>query len=434
MAPSDEVKDVEKTLFEKLSANDADGLKNILLLNDINIDCVDENGMTPLQHVCYKGNKEFAQMLLDRGADVNAGKHESSYTALHFAALSGNVELCQMLLAAGAKSHATNSVGRTASQMAAFVGNHSCVVVINNFVPKSTIDYYTQPHDLETEPKLPTIAASPLHKLIMQVNIHPVRVALTVQKSPALLDNIPRACKVLDLMCEKEMKRGQETNEVLSFKFHYLSFIIAAIEKCKPKPGKKGEKDDGSSKDPVEVFIKRILQTDSNGVPDYQEKMLRECIRGFPYREGALLRQMVASLAHENSGCDSALSVIAMAINGHQMGRQVRPGADKDGGKGEGLCEACGDWDKPCKACSRCKKTLYCGKECQRFHWFVHKKTCTPAPDPTPAKKEAEVPKTAEATEQQETLSEPGPAKTEKPKSESDVEATTSQLKDLECK
>ncbi|XP_046390192.1 ankyrin repeat and MYND domain-containing protein 2 [Ischnura elegans] len=371
---STEGSNMEKALFEKLAAGDVEGVKNILLLNEIDINCVDENGMTPLQHVCYKGNKEYVQMLLDRGADVNAGKHESAYTALHFAALSGNVEVCHMLLAAGAKTHTTNSVGRTASQMAAFVGNHSCVAVINNFVPQSVIDYYTQPHDLETEPKLLPIMSSPLHKLVMQVNINPVRVALSVQKVPALLENIPSACKVLDLMSEKEMKKGQETNEVLSFKFHYLSFILNAIEKCKPKvPVKKGE-NEGACRDPIEVLVRKLLQTNASGVPDYQEKLLRECIRCFPYREGTLLRQMVACLAHEASGCDSALSVIATGINGHQMGRQVRSGAK------EGVCETCGDWDKACKACSRCKEALYCGKECQRLHWFVHKRTCKPAP------------------------------------------------------
>lgn len=57
-----------------------------------------------------------------QGADVNSGKHKYRYTALHFAALSGNPLVCSLLLAAGAKSELTNSVGRTASQMGAFVG------------------------------------------------------------------------------------------------------------------------------------------------------------------------------------------------------------------------------------------------------------------------------------------------------------------------
>lgn len=57
-----------------------------------------------------------------KGADVNSTKHDYSYTTLHFAALSGSTEVCQLLLEHGAKTHATNSVGRTPSQMAAFVG------------------------------------------------------------------------------------------------------------------------------------------------------------------------------------------------------------------------------------------------------------------------------------------------------------------------
>lgn len=100
-----------------------------------------------------------------------------------------------MLLESGAKVHATNSVGRTPSQMAAFVGkcshimymfltksctftinlvyvsgNHACVAVINNFIPKSDIDYYTVPTGFETEPKLPPQLSHPLHRFVMQVS------------------------------------------------------------------------------------------------------------------------------------------------------------------------------------------------------------------------------------------------------------------------
>lgn len=63
--------------------------------------------------------------LFFQGADVNACQHENKYTALHFGALSGNINVCEKLLRAGAKTDVTNSVGRTASQMAAFVGNYN---------------------------------------------------------------------------------------------------------------------------------------------------------------------------------------------------------------------------------------------------------------------------------------------------------------------
>lgn len=57
-----------------------------------------------------------------KGADPNGGHHEHQYSALHFAALSGNLDICQQLLHCGSKPDALNSVGRTATQMAAFVG------------------------------------------------------------------------------------------------------------------------------------------------------------------------------------------------------------------------------------------------------------------------------------------------------------------------
>jgi len=67
MAPAnDEMSDVEKDIFTKIASNDVNGLKNILVQQKIEVDIYDENGMTPLQHAAYKGNKEIVQMLLDR--------------------------------------------------------------------------------------------------------------------------------------------------------------------------------------------------------------------------------------------------------------------------------------------------------------------------------------------------------------------------------
>lgn len=127
--------------------------------------------------------------LLFEGADVNACQHEHAYTALHFAALSGNAELCHLLMSHGARLTATNSVGRTPAQMAAFVGNHNCVAAINNFIPKADIDYYVKPQGLQTEPMLPPHLADSFFKFVVQVNVHPVRAALNLQRCPGLLEN-----------------------------------------------------------------------------------------------------------------------------------------------------------------------------------------------------------------------------------------------------
>lgn len=108
---------------------------------------------------------------------------------MHFAALSGNAELCHLLMSYGARLTATNSVGRTPAQMAAFVGNHNCVATINNFIPKADIDYYVKPQGLQTESMLPPHLADSFHKFIMQINVHPVRVAMNLQRYPGLLEN-----------------------------------------------------------------------------------------------------------------------------------------------------------------------------------------------------------------------------------------------------
>lgn len=58
-------------------------------------------------------------------------------------------------------------------------------------------------------------------------------------------------------------------------------------------------------------------------------------------------------------------------------------------------CSTCGN-EKPDKKCSKCKAVQYCDRECQRTHWFMHKKTCarptsTTATAAVGAKKEIDV-------------------------------------------
>ena len=85
--------------------------------------------MTALQHAAYKGNLELCRQLLLRGADVNSNEHEHGYTALMFGALSGSINVTQLLLEAGAKVYHQNNVGRTAAQMAAFVGQKQLLLL-----------------------------------------------------------------------------------------------------------------------------------------------------------------------------------------------------------------------------------------------------------------------------------------------------------------
>lgn len=76
---------------------------------------------------------------------------------------------------------------------------------------------------------------------------------------------------------------------------------------------------------------------------------------------------MVASLTR---GKDSmtALNVILVMI-----GNKRSLGVDAFGE--ERICGTCTETNAT-KKCSKCKTMQYCDRECQRIHWFVHKKEC----------------------------------------------------------
>lgn len=59
-----------------------------------------EDGMTLLHAVCRDGHKEFAEMLINRGAEINLPDDEGR-TAIHYAVMSGNAELVESLLKLG---------------------------------------------------------------------------------------------------------------------------------------------------------------------------------------------------------------------------------------------------------------------------------------------------------------------------------------------
>ena len=51
-----------------------------------------------------------------------------------------------------------------------FAGNHECVSVINNYVEKESVYYFTRKQPLESEAKLPVNLAKPIHSLVMSVS------------------------------------------------------------------------------------------------------------------------------------------------------------------------------------------------------------------------------------------------------------------------
>ncbi|XP_056261827.1 ankyrin repeat and MYND domain-containing protein 2a [Pseudoliparis swirei] len=346
----------EEELFVVITAGNVQEASRLLGCKDVRVNCVDEYGMTPLMHAAYKGKADMCKLLLlQHGADVNCNQHEHGYTALMFAGLSGKTDITWMMLDAGAETDVVNSVGRTAAQMAAFVGQHDCVTVINNFFSRARVDYYTKRQGLEKEPKLPSKLAGPLHKVIMSTNLNPVKMVMLVKENPlvAEVEALEKCRRVMELICEKCMKQ-QDMNEVLAMKMHYISCVLG---KCASFLKDREDKLDG--------LVKSLLKgRDRDGFPVYQEKFVRECIRKFPYADATLLQQLVRSIAPVEIGHDpTALSVLTQAITG-QVGFM-----DAE------FCTSCGEKGAE-KRCSLCKTVIYCDQACQKMHWFTHKKVC----------------------------------------------------------
>ena len=63
----------------------------MLLKNaSVRINCLEKNGMTPLDQAAFKGNEQLVEMLLAAGADADNRAHDQGYTCLMFAALAGS--------------------------------------------------------------------------------------------------------------------------------------------------------------------------------------------------------------------------------------------------------------------------------------------------------------------------------------------------------
>jgi len=275
----------------------------------------------------------------------------------------------------GAKTYHINSVNRTASAMAAFVGNHHCVSVINNFVPKEDVIYFTRKQPFEEQPKLSPELARPLHELVMSMNTNPVRIALKFREHPSLLENISMVRKVLELMSDKEFKNRTDVNEVMSLKYHMIHYIVKDIEK-------KLEKDKKTDPPPKAPFIDRwiklqLLGRDKDGFAVYQEDFLRQGVKEFPFPESQLFKMLVTnfSMCKNYGEGQTAAEYINGAFNGQK------------GFKDHENCDTCGR-EKAEKKCSGCKSADYCDQVCQKYHWSVHKKHCARLKDEHEAREE----------------------------------------------
>ncbi|XP_063923717.1 uncharacterized protein LOC135137883 isoform X1 [Zophobas morio] len=120
--------------------NGDEKLVRILLHFGIDLNCVDEEGRTPLHLAASRGHERIAQILLDKGAKLET-LCENKNTLLHAACESGNEVLVEDLLKRGLNIDACNSDDLTPLHLACQNGFEGVVkVLISNRANPSATD------------------------------------------------------------------------------------------------------------------------------------------------------------------------------------------------------------------------------------------------------------------------------------------------------
>ena len=325
------------------------------------LDLRDSEGMSLLMHTSYRGNMQLTRMLIEHGASVNTMSRPAYYTPLMFAGIGNQVEVCNLLLSSGAKTALTNSIDKNAAEMASFVGNKECARIISSFFSEESF------LSIASKSLLPAPISPLLYAVLLELyNIHPVHALIAIRRQPLLLEDIPSVLRTLESICDKTFK---DTLEEISFRSYFLLCLFKAIQEAQAA--------DEMNK-PCEQLIKKFLRESVSGegasLQVGMENHLRQAIRSFPFRDMPLFQQTLVCLqAIESSGkvnnelTSPTLHVINSIIRGPLAGRASM----------DPICATCGVQGACLRECASCKSVWYCGKECQKFHWFSHKRRCS---------------------------------------------------------
>ena len=332
------------------------------------VDLRDSEGMSLLMHTSYRGNLQLTRLLIKHGASVNVMSRPAYYTPLMFAGIGNHVELCRLLLSSGAKTGLTNSIDKKAAEMASFVGNKECARIISSFFSEESF------LSIASKSLLPAPTSSHLYEILLDMNsIHPVHALIAIRQQPVLLENITVVMGTLGSICDNTFR---DTFEEISFRSHFLMCLFRAIQEVQAADDKNK---------PCDQLIKKFLRVSIPVEGAYlqvgMENHLRQAIRSFPFRDMPLFQQTLVCLQTIESSdklkhdlTSPTLHVINSIIRGPLAGRTSM----------DPICATCGTQGASLRECTSCKSVWYCGKECQRLHWFSHKKICSSKSSPDP--------------------------------------------------
>lgn len=320
----------------------------------------DSAGMSALSAAAYRGNLEVLERCLELGCDVNDKTNDNGYTPLMFAALSGKANICKILMDHGARSYTVNGIGKTASELAAFIGHHECVSVINNHLTIEEIETFLRPKScqkVEEEETYPDDLAEFIHGICSSHEVHPVRLVFKLSKYQDSMKYKKKILYVVDRVFEKQL-RCRESNEVMSLKMWIILFTLREILKfIEAHPDKNQE-------EACLLYGKMILLwAVGEEVRKPLDVVLRNAVAAFPYKHSLLHDTLNKALDKSPIGQrPTAFDFIVQGLFGQRILAVSQ------------FCSVCGAVNAK-KRCPKCKLN-YCSTDCQKFDWEIHRKVC----------------------------------------------------------
>jgi ankyrin repeat protein len=106
---------LEKEIIKAAKSGALSRVKELLAGDATLVSAKDSDGSTPLHCATWKGHQNVVELLLSRGAEVNAHNQNDHWgtTPLHAAAHANQRAIAELLIAHGADIHAINLNGRT---------------------------------------------------------------------------------------------------------------------------------------------------------------------------------------------------------------------------------------------------------------------------------------------------------------------------------
>ncbi|KAL4002505.1 Ankyrin repeats (many copies) family protein [Acanthocheilonema viteae] len=347
-------------IFNLIKEKNAKEVLQILKSARVPLNCTDKNGMSLLDQASWSGLIDVVRFLLANGVDPNSSTHDCGYKSLMFAAIAGHQGICQLLLDYGAHVYSTNAIGKTAAEMAAFVGQHECVSIINNYVALDEIKILLHPKGDKSNEIYSNEFSQALHDLIKTHIIHPVWVMLFLRdRYQVIWQHRQKFCYVLDRIFERQL-RCKESNEVMSLKLWLILYTIR--DTCRSVEAVL-EKEGHETSTIIRNYVKQLLKMEYNyQIRPNLERYLRNAVQAFPYHHCLLFQALIKNLAAVEFGnLPDAFYVITSLFLGQRMVETSH------------FCATCGAVAST-KRC--CKNIYYCRPDCQKMDWCNHKMFC----------------------------------------------------------